>query len=66
MFETPVKSGPTSGPVIVSSHVIQEPHGMRPPEQFIWVPLRLVRALTTSPKRVTSVVVVVPPPALVS
>jgi hypothetical protein len=41
-FEKPVKSGPTSGPLIVSSQVIQLPHGIRPPEQFICVPLRLV------------------------
>ena len=41
-FEAPVKSGPTSGPLTVSSQVIQLPHGIGPPEQFIWVPLRLV------------------------
>ena len=39
-----MKSGPTSGPLTVSSHVIQLPHGIRPPEQFICVPLRLVKA----------------------
>ena len=37
-----VKSGPTSGPLTVSSQVTQLPHGIRPPEQFIWVPLMLV------------------------
>jgi hypothetical protein len=59
-FGLPVKSGPTSGPLIVSSQVIQEPHGIGPPEQFIWVPLRLVKLRTTSPNRVTSTVVVPP------
>ena len=58
-----MKSGPTSGPLTVSSQVTQASHGMRPPEQFIWVPLRLVKDRTTSPNRVTSVVVV-PPPAI--
>ena len=62
-FDTPVKSAPTSGPLTVSSHVIQLPHGMRPPEQFIWVPLRLVNARTTSPNGVTAIVVVPPRPA---
>jgi hypothetical protein len=57
-FETPVKSGPTSGPLIVSSQVIQEPHGICPPEQFIWVPFRLVKLRTTWPVGVTSIVVV--------
>jgi len=37
-----VKSGPTSGPFTVSSPVIQLPHGMIPPLQFIIVPLQLV------------------------
>src|SRR5918994_4841038 len=64
-LETPVKSGPTSGPLTVSSQVIQEPHGVGPPEQFICVPLRLVNACTTSPNLVTSIVVV-PPPAIAS
>ena len=41
-LEAPVKSAPTSGPLTVSSQVIQLPQGMRPPAQFIWVPLRLV------------------------
>ncbi len=59
-FDTPVKSGPTSGPLTVSSHVIQLPHGIGPPEQFIWVPLRLVYASTTFPLGVTSIVVVPP------
>ena len=40
----PVKSGPTSGPFTVSSQVIQEPHGMLPPAQFIIVPFKLVEA----------------------
>ena len=48
-FDALVKSGPTSGPLTVSSQVIQLPHGMVPPEQFIWVPLRLVKDRTTSP-----------------
>ncbi len=64
-FDTPVKSAPTSGPLTVSSHVIQLPHGMGPPEQFIWVPLRLVKASTTLPFGVTSIVVV-PPRAIAS
>ena len=64
-FETPVKSGPTSGPFTVSSQVTQEPHGIRPPEQFIIVPLRLVNALIGSPVGVTWIVVV-PPPAWLS
>ena len=49
MLDAPVKSGPTSGPLTVSSQVIQLPHGIGPPEQFIWVPLRLVNESTTSP-----------------
>ncbi len=64
-LDTLVKSGPTSGPLIVSSQDIQAPHGIGPPEQFIWVPLRLVAECTTSPNRVTSVVVV-PPRAIES
>jgi hypothetical protein len=64
-FEAPVKSGPTSGPFTVSSQVIQLPHGIRPPAQFICVPLQLVKAWITSPRFVTSIVVV-PPPALAS
>ena len=65
MFGAPVKSGPTSGPFTVSSQVIQEPHGVGPPEQFIWVPLRLVNDLRTSPYLVTTIVVV-PPRAIAS
>jgi hypothetical protein len=34
-LEAPVKSGPTSGPLTVSSQVIQLRHGIGPPEQFI-------------------------------
>src|SRR5687768_18552460 len=64
-FEAPVKSGPTSGPLIVSSQVIQLPHGMMPPEQFIIVPFRLVKASTTSPDGLVTTVVV-PPSALAS
>ena len=60
-----MKSGPTSGPFTVSSQVTHEPHGMIPPEQFIIVPLRLVKALITCPSGVQWIVVV-PPPALVS
>ena len=56
----PVKSGPTSGPLTVSSQVTQAPHGIRPPEQFIIVPLRLVKARITSPVPVTWMVVVPP------
>jgi hypothetical protein len=41
-LDVPVKSGPTSGPLTVSSQVTHEPHGVWPPEQFIIVPLRLV------------------------
>ncbi len=37
-----MKSAPTSGPLTVSSQVTQAPHGIRPPEQFIIVPFRLV------------------------
>ena len=58
-----VKSWPTSGPLTVSSQVIQAPHGIRPPEQFIIVPLRLVKARTTSPVGLTWTVVVPPPAA---
>ncbi len=58
-----MKSGPTSGPLTVSSQLTQASHGIGPPEQFICVPLRLTRAPITSPKRVTSVVVVPPPVA---
>ena len=60
-----MKSGPTSGPLTVSSQVIQEPHGIRPPLQFIIVPLRLVNERITSPVWVTWVVVV-PPRAIES
>ena len=41
-LEVPLKSGPTSGPLTVSSHVIQDPHGMTPPLQLNIVPFRLV------------------------
>ena len=44
-----MKSGPTSGPFTVSSHVIHDPQGISPPEQFIIVPLRLVWARITWP-----------------
>ena len=60
-----MKSGPTSGPLTVSSQVTQAPHGIWPPEQFIIVPLRLVKDRITSPCLVTWMVVV-PPPALAS
>ena len=56
MFETPVKSGPTSGPLTVSSQVTQEPHGMIPPAQFICVPFNEVQASRTSPNWLTIVV----------
>ncbi len=58
----PVKSAPTSGPLTVSSHVIQLPQGIGPPIQFIWVPFRLVNDSWTLPRPSTSVVVV--PPAV--
>ena len=58
-----MKSGPTSGPLTVSSHVTHDPHGISPPEQFIIVPLRLVNDRTTSPVVVTWMVVVPPPAA---
>ena len=60
-----MKSGPTSGPLTVSSQVTHAPHGICPPEQFIIVPLRLVKERITSPYRVTWMVVV-PPPAIAS
>src|SRR5258705_4936498 len=60
-----VKSSPTSYPLTVSSQVIQEPHGMRPPEQFICVPDRLANEYCTSPSWVTCTVDV-PPRAEVS
>ena len=63
MFGAPVKSGPTSGPFTVSSQVIQLPHGMRPPEQFIWVPLRLVNGADDLAVA-GDLVVVVPPGAV--
>ena len=56
------KSGPTSGPLTVSSQVTHEPQGMMPPEQLPTVPLRLVNARITSPFLVTWIVVVPPPP----
>ena len=59
---TPVKSAPTSGPLTVSSHEIHEPQGMSPPAQLFIVPLRLVNESSTSPKGVTSTVVVPPSP----
>ena len=52
-----MKSGPTSGPLTVSSHVIQVPQGIGPPEQFIFVPLMPVQASSTSPVRVVSMTV---------
>jgi hypothetical protein len=55
---TPVKSGPTSGPLTDSSQAIHVPQGICPPEQAIMTPFRLVYALTTSPCVVTSIVVV--------
>jgi hypothetical protein len=64
-LDTPVKSGPTSGPLTVSSQVTQLPQGIRPPEQFIIVPLTLVYARRTSPRGVTCTVVV-PPRAMAS
>src|SRR5919204_4468284 len=64
-LEAPVKSGPTSGPLIVSSQVIHEPHGITPPLQLNMVPLRLVNACSTSPNGDTSMVVV-PAPACAS
>ena len=38
VFGVFVKSGPTSGPLTVSSHVNHDPHGVIPPAQFICVP----------------------------
>src|SRR5918995_2114978 len=55
-----VKSSATSSPLMVSSQVIHDPHGMPPPAQFICVPFRLVHASTTSPNGVTRIVVVPP------
>ena len=63
LLSWPVKSLPTSGPLTVSSHDSQLPHGIAPPEQFIWLPLRLTALLATLPKRSTSTVVVPPPAA---
>ena len=59
-LEAPVKSAPTSGPLTVSSQVTQAPHGIRPPEQFIIVPFRLVNERITRPVGVTCTVVVPP------
>src|SRR3954451_17636418 len=56
----PVKSGPTSGPLTVSSHVIHEPHGIGPPLQFCRVPLMETYDERTSPSPSTSMVVVPP------
>src|SRR6266508_4490856 len=64
-FGTPVKSAPTSGPFTVSSQEIQLLHGIGPPLQLFWVPLRLVYACRTSPYSVTSMLVV-PPRAIES
>ncbi len=50
---------------MVSSQVTHEPHGIWPPEQFIIVPLRLVKERMTSPW-VETWIVVVPPPAMAS
>ena len=58
-----MKSGPTSGPLTVSSQVTQAPHGICPPEQFIIVPFRLVKARRTLPC-LRDWIVVVPPPAI--
>src|SRR5215203_3497565 len=56
----PVKSGPTSGPLTVSSHVSHVPHGVGPPLQFCSVPLRETYDLMTWPSPSTSTVVVPP------
>ena len=61
-----MKSGPTSGPLTVSSQVIQLPHGIRPPEQFICVPFRLVNASSDLAVPASTSMVVVPPPAIAS
>ena len=58
-----MKSAPTSGPFTVSSQVTQAPQGIRPPEQFIMVPFRLVKDPSTRPSGVVCTVVV-PPPAI--
>ncbi len=60
-----MKSGPTSGPLMVSSQVTQAPHGIGPPEQFIIVPLRLVKDRIGLPFLVTWMVTV-PAPAMAS
>ena len=60
-----MKSGPTSGPLTVSSQLTQASQGMMPPEQFIIVPFRLVQESSTRPVLVTWMVVV-PPPAMAS
>src|SRR4029453_1620786 len=43
-LEAPVKSGPTSGPLTVSSQLTQASQGMGPPQQFICGPLWLGEA----------------------
>src|SRR5688572_19406516 len=50
-----------SGPFVVSSQVIQVPHGVGPPAQFAFVPLRLTQSAVTLRSFVTSRVVVPPP-----
>jgi hypothetical protein len=52
-----------AGPIVVSSHVSQDPHGVAPPAQFRTVPLILGHMSTTSPVSVLNSIVVVPPPA---
>jgi hypothetical protein len=47
--------------VLISSHVSQVPHGVRPPAQFTSVPPRLACISRSMPSRSTRVVV--PPPA---
>jgi len=55
-----VKSSPTSYPLTVSSQVTHDPHGISPPEQFIWVPARLPYDSCTTPSPVTRTVDVPP------
>ena len=49
VLSPPVKSGPTSGPLTVSSPVIHVPQGVAPPAQFICVPLVDTQALYPPP-----------------
>ena len=60
-----MKSGPTSGPLTVSSAVIHVFQGVAPPAQFICVPLQLTQDSTLAAWRLTSSVIV-PPPAILS